>query len=95
MFPHAFATGGDWQAICAGLLDRLGTLPAGAALGFVYASDALADQLGALVAGLRIKTGVRHWVGSRAAASAARASRATTGRRLRSWSRTWIPSGSG
>lgn len=64
MFPHAFATGGDWQAICAGLLDRLGTLPAGAALGFVYASDALADQLGALVAGLRIKTGVRHWVGS-------------------------------
>lgn len=64
MFPHAFASGGDWQAICADLIARLGPLPADAGLGFVYASDALADQLGALVSGLRIKTGVPHWVGS-------------------------------
>jgi small ligand-binding sensory domain FIST len=64
VFPHAFASGGDWQAILAELVARLGPLPAPAGLGFVYASDALADDLGALVSGLRIKTGVPHWVGS-------------------------------
>ena len=64
MFAQAFSTGDDWQAICAGLVDGLGPLPATPGLGFLYASDALADQLGALVSGLRIKTGVPHWVGS-------------------------------
>jgi small ligand-binding sensory domain FIST len=64
VFSQAFATGGDWQAICEGLVAQLGTLPSGAGLGFLYASDSLADQLGALVSGLRIKTGVPHWVGS-------------------------------
>ena len=64
MFAHAFAIGNDWQDLCAELVTRLGPLPAGASLGFVYASDRLVDQLGALVAALRIKTGVPHWVGS-------------------------------
>lgn len=64
MFAHAFAVGDDWQGLCADLVARLAPLPPGAGLGFVYASDRLAEQLGPLVAGLRIKTGVPHWVGS-------------------------------
>ena len=64
MFAHAFARSDDWQEILAELVQRLGSLPAGASLGFIYCSDRLVDHLGALVAGLRIKTGIPHWVGS-------------------------------
>jgi len=64
VFPHAFAIGDDWQGLCATLAERLGPIPSGAGLGFVYASDHLADQLASLISGLRIKTGVPHWVGS-------------------------------
>jgi small ligand-binding sensory domain FIST len=64
VFAHAFAIGDDWQGLCADLVARLGPVPAGGGLGFVYASDRLADQLASLISGLRIKTGVSHWVGS-------------------------------
>jgi len=43
---------------------RLEPVPAGANLGFLYATDALADRLGEVFAALRERTGVSHWVGS-------------------------------
>ncbi|HSE78458.1 MAG TPA: FIST N-terminal domain-containing protein [Alphaproteobacteria bacterium] len=38
--------------------------PADAKLGFVYATDALAGDLPAIVRALKERTGIRHWVGS-------------------------------
>jgi small ligand-binding sensory domain FIST len=64
VFPYAHATGEDWQTLCEQLAAGLGTLPKGAELGFVYASERLAAALGSLVSCLRIKTGVPHWVGT-------------------------------
>jgi small ligand-binding sensory domain FIST len=63
-FRAASASGGEWQAICARCLDALGAVPEGASLGFVYATDALAPWLEAVLAYLREHTGVQTWTGS-------------------------------
>lgn len=55
--------GSDWRQAMAATLQRLGAVPTGANLGVVYASDALVDNLGAVVATLRQETGIAHWVG--------------------------------
>lgn len=65
-FLSAHATHGEPNAeqICAGLVAELGTVPAAANLGFLYVTDALADQAQELITRLRNRTGVTHWVGS-------------------------------
>ena len=45
-FPFAHAEGADWRVIADDCLDRLGPIPTGANLGFLYVTDSLADELG-------------------------------------------------
>lgn len=67
-FKSAYATisgeEADWQAVLAACLDALGTLPEGANLGFLYATDVLAEDFEALHAHLRTATGIDEWVGT-------------------------------
>jgi len=53
-----------WQDAVETCLERLGTLPDGGNLGFVYVTDHFADALGEVVARLRSDTGIAHWVGT-------------------------------
>lgn len=62
-FAAALAEGGDWAEAAKACLDRLPRL-AGANQGFLYVSDALADQLGSIVTLFRGVSGVEHWVGT-------------------------------
>lgn len=62
-FAAGHGGGANWREALASTLQRLGSVPAGANLGLVYASDALLDDLDALVATLRQETGIAHWVG--------------------------------
>jgi small ligand-binding sensory domain FIST len=67
-FCAAQGSGSDWHVACARCLEQLSALPPGANLGFVYASDPLADALDLIVARLREATGVSDWVGTGGAA---------------------------
>jgi small ligand-binding sensory domain FIST len=68
LFRAAHGRGTDWDAACARCLEQLSEVPAGANLGFVYASDPLAEALDLIVARLRAATGVSDWVGTGGAA---------------------------
>ena len=60
----AGAPGQSWAAVAKACLEALGELPEGANLGFVYATDVLADDLGSIVTFLRERTGITHWAGT-------------------------------
>ncbi len=68
-FPMALAEGEDWRQVAQRLGDGLSidasraSVPA-ARLGFLYATDALAADLGSLVTYLRQTTGIEDWIGS-------------------------------
>lgn len=62
-FAAGHGGGANWREAMAATLQRLGEVPAGANLGLVYASDAMLDNLDAVVATLRQETGIAHWVG--------------------------------
>ena len=63
-FRAAHATGEDWGRTVKACVDALEPLPAGANLGFLYATDSLADDLGSIVVFLRERTGIEDWVGT-------------------------------
>ena len=63
-FAAAHAEGESWSAAAKACADRLGDLPQGANLGFLYATDALAGDLGSILTFLRERTGIADWVGS-------------------------------
>lgn len=71
-FCAAQGSGSEWDVACARCLEQLSGLPPGANLGFVYASDPLADALDLIAARLREATGVSDWVGTGGAAVCAR-----------------------
>ena len=71
-FGAAQGRGSEWDVACARCLEQLSGLPPDANLGFVYASDPLADALDLIVARLREATGVSDWVGTGGAAVCAR-----------------------
>ncbi len=62
-FGYGHATGGDWRSATAACAAQLKT-PAGANLGFVYITDALAGDLDKIIAHLADETGVADWVGT-------------------------------
>ena len=67
-FRTAHVSAADWRAASAACAQKLRaagpTASAGEALGFVYASDAFAADLGRIVAYLGEETRVAHWVGT-------------------------------
>ena len=63
-FLAAHARGDGWAGIAKSCADQLEHLPPGANLGFVYATDALAGDLGSILTFLRERTRIADWVGS-------------------------------
>ncbi|GAB6052384.1 hypothetical protein JCM17960_12040 [Magnetospira thiophila] len=63
-FKTAIAIEDDWAHAAKACVDALLPLPEGACLGFVYATDALAEDLGSILTYLRQKTGLAHWTGT-------------------------------
>jgi small ligand-binding sensory domain FIST len=63
-FKAAHATAEDWAHVAKACAAQLMPLPEGANLGFIYATDVLADDFGSILTYLRQKTGVENWVGA-------------------------------
>jgi len=63
-FVAAHATADGWAAAAASCADQLSSLPEGANLGFLYASDRLAGDVPDILAFLRQRTRIADWVGS-------------------------------
>lgn len=62
--PSPEAGGERWARAAKECADALMPLPAGANLGFLYATDHLAEDLASILGYLRQKTGIEHWVGT-------------------------------
>ncbi len=60
----AHAQGQDWRSALQQCVDKLGELTPRHRLGFVYAADRFAGELGAIAAALTAATGVKDWVGT-------------------------------
>ena len=63
-FKLAHTTGTDAGGLARRLLAQLGELPTGANIGFIYATDALARELEALLRLLKEGTGIDAWIGT-------------------------------
>jgi small ligand-binding sensory domain FIST len=63
-FQIGHAESPRWQAVADQCLRQIGEISTQANLGFVYASDAHAEQLDAIVQYLQSATGIRHWAGT-------------------------------
>jgi len=63
-FRAAHGEGAGWAEAARACADALHPLPEGASLGFIYATEALADDLDSILTLLRERTRVQHWVGS-------------------------------
>ena len=63
-FRAAHAAGEPWSGLVRSCLAQLDPLPAGANLGFLYATDALSDDLASILTFLRERTRIADWVGS-------------------------------
>jgi small ligand-binding sensory domain FIST len=63
-FHHSLAVDGEWLDLCRRALEGLGPLPRPGSLGFVYVTDALANEVDAITHCLAQQSGVDHWVGS-------------------------------
>ena len=63
-FKFAHAAHPDWTQAAQTCMNLLGAIPASATLGFLYVSDAFANELAAILAFFRSATGVPHWTGS-------------------------------
>jgi small ligand-binding sensory domain FIST len=61
-FTHAHARGADWRTVARSCADQLEG--ASGNLGFLYATDRLADHLGEILSMCRKATSVAHWVGT-------------------------------
>jgi small ligand-binding sensory domain FIST len=63
-FAYGHAASGSWRAAAEACLEQCGSRARNATLGFVYATDAFADDFGELVDFLRRRTNIPHWVGT-------------------------------
>jgi len=61
-FRFGHATGADWRRTAAKCLEQIGS--GFGSLGFVYATDVLADDFGSILEMLKRGTGVANWVGT-------------------------------
>lgn len=63
-FRSAEGRGAGWAEAAKTCADALLPVPEGASLGFLYVTEALAEDLGSVLTFLRERTRVQHWVGS-------------------------------
>ncbi|MEE8534886.1 MAG: FIST C-terminal domain-containing protein [Kiloniellales bacterium] len=63
-FKAAHGAGADWGTAVKACTVRLGALPPGANLGFLYATDSLAEDLSSILTFLRETTRIQDWIGS-------------------------------
>ncbi|HTS52515.1 MAG TPA: FIST N-terminal domain-containing protein [Burkholderiales bacterium] len=63
-FACGHAASASWRAAAEAALAQCGPGVRGATLGFVYATDAFADDYADIVEFLRRRTGIAHWVGT-------------------------------
>lgn len=63
-FTVAHAAAEDWAHAAQACADGLAFAPGAPNVGFLYVSDLLAEDVASILAYLRQKTGVEHWVGS-------------------------------
>jgi small ligand-binding sensory domain FIST len=63
-FKAGHGAGDDWASCVKACADTLGDLPAGANLGLLYATDALADDLSSVLTFLRERTRIEDWAGN-------------------------------
>jgi small ligand-binding sensory domain FIST len=63
-FKFAHAAHADWTQAAQDCMTQLGAIPSAASLGFLYVTDAFADELDAILAFFKSATGVPHWTGS-------------------------------
>jgi small ligand-binding sensory domain FIST len=63
-FASGHAASVSWRAAAESALSQCGAGVRGATLGFVYATDAFADDFAEIVDFLRRRTGIAHWVGT-------------------------------
>jgi small ligand-binding sensory domain FIST len=61
-FRYGHAAGADWRRSAASCLEQIGS--GFGSLGFVYVTDALADEFGSILNLLKRGSGVEHWVGT-------------------------------
>ena len=63
-FRAAHGKGAGWAEAAKACADALLPVPEGASLGFLYATEALTDDLGSILTFLRERTRIQHWVGT-------------------------------
>ena len=63
-FKAGHGAGEDWGSAVKACMNSLEAPPEGANLGLLYATDALADDLPSVLAFLRERTRIEHWVGN-------------------------------
>jgi small ligand-binding sensory domain FIST len=63
-FSYGHASAPDWRVAASACLDQIARNPCDANLGFLYATDLFAGQLGDILEFFRSETGVTHWVGT-------------------------------
>ncbi len=63
-FRLAHASGGDWETLAGDCLEQLGGVPVAANLGFLYVTDAMAEDFDRIWRRLRAVTGIESWVGT-------------------------------
>ncbi|MFN2309318.1 MAG: FIST N-terminal domain-containing protein [Gammaproteobacteria bacterium] len=63
-FLSGHAQSPDWEKAAESCLQQAGYIPPEANLGFLYASDDLAAELGKILDWFRAETGIRDWVGT-------------------------------
>jgi small ligand-binding sensory domain FIST len=61
-FRHGYSANTDWRRAAQSCLEQLG--PGGGTLGFLYATDYFAADLGLILEEMKEATGVAHWVGT-------------------------------
>ncbi|MGD1990263.1 MAG: hypothetical protein PVF16_01545, partial [Chromatiales bacterium] len=54
----------DVSAVVDDTLRKLANIPPGANFGFLYVTDAMADEFGSLLRQCKSLTGIRHWTGT-------------------------------
>ena len=63
-FHSAHAAHENWREAVDACLERLGTIPRGTNLGFLYVTDKFVDHLEGILDRLRGQTGIADWVGT-------------------------------